>query len=382
MTCRLVDPKRVPARPALLSLKLAWSLGRAPHRDRGWSRASGSTAQAGRAPRATGLRASYQSPSWRRRGTVLADDPLLTCCVPASTIRPAGPRVVVDRRLRLPATSRLAVIACEVPVWSWPGGGEPAAGGGPRRARASRSAADGRRCRGGLGDARGARIMRVPAEGGAGLAAALCGSGWSTGSLFEGAAAPRWRIGRRRRPRWSAWPMRRAGGGWPRCRWDDRDGAGRGRPGVEAEGLFTDHDHIGARRGRARRRVLARHRGRDDLPLDEVALGASVAHSGVCLTVAQTMPGASHVSSLARDAGADHLGRLARRAPGSTWSARCGSATSWAAIWCSGMWTLSARSWRWRRPGAPGGSRWRCRRRSAALFAVKGRLRWMGSRSP
>ena len=34
-----------------------------------------------------------------------------------------------------------------------------------------------------------------------------------------------------------------------------------------------------------------------DLPLDEVALGASVAHSGVCLTVVEKMPGALRVQA-------------------------------------------------------------------------------------
>ncbi len=49
-------------------------------------------------------------------GTALADDPLLTCRLPGMAgLSPI--RVVLDARLRLPAASRLARSAREVPVW-------------------------------------------------------------------------------------------------------------------------------------------------------------------------------------------------------------------------------------------------------------------------
>jgi diaminohydroxyphosphoribosylaminopyrimidine deaminase/5-amino-6-(5-phosphoribosylamino)uracil reductase len=49
-------------------------------------------------------------------GTVLADDPLLTCRLPG--MAPQSPvRVVLDRALRLPGTSRLVHSARETPLW-------------------------------------------------------------------------------------------------------------------------------------------------------------------------------------------------------------------------------------------------------------------------
>jgi len=49
-------------------------------------------------------------------GTALADDPALTCRLPGLEVR-SPVRVVLDRRLRLPPTSRLAATAREVPTW-------------------------------------------------------------------------------------------------------------------------------------------------------------------------------------------------------------------------------------------------------------------------
>jgi diaminohydroxyphosphoribosylaminopyrimidine deaminase/5-amino-6-(5-phosphoribosylamino)uracil reductase len=49
-------------------------------------------------------------------GTVLADDPLLTCRLPG--MEPQSPvRVVLDRSLRIPGSSRLVHSAREVPLW-------------------------------------------------------------------------------------------------------------------------------------------------------------------------------------------------------------------------------------------------------------------------
>jgi diaminohydroxyphosphoribosylaminopyrimidine deaminase/5-amino-6-(5-phosphoribosylamino)uracil reductase len=49
-------------------------------------------------------------------GTVLADDPLLTCRLPGMAVR-SPVRVVLDSYLRLPLESRLAATAREVPLW-------------------------------------------------------------------------------------------------------------------------------------------------------------------------------------------------------------------------------------------------------------------------
>lgn len=49
-------------------------------------------------------------------GTVLADDPQLTCRLPGLDSR-SPVRVVIDRHLRIPATSRLIVDAHRIPTW-------------------------------------------------------------------------------------------------------------------------------------------------------------------------------------------------------------------------------------------------------------------------
>ena len=49
-------------------------------------------------------------------GTVLADDPLLTCRLPGMEAR-SPVRVVLDRALRMPGTSRLVHSARETPLW-------------------------------------------------------------------------------------------------------------------------------------------------------------------------------------------------------------------------------------------------------------------------
>ena len=49
-------------------------------------------------------------------GTVLADDPLLTCRLPGMEVR-SPVRVVLDRALRIPGSSKLVHSARETPLW-------------------------------------------------------------------------------------------------------------------------------------------------------------------------------------------------------------------------------------------------------------------------
>src|SRR5262245_20009575 len=57
-------------------------------------------------------------------GTVLSDDPLLTCRLPGMADR-SPVRVVLDSQLRLPLDSRLVATAREVPLWIMAGEGAP-----------------------------------------------------------------------------------------------------------------------------------------------------------------------------------------------------------------------------------------------------------------
>jgi diaminohydroxyphosphoribosylaminopyrimidine deaminase/5-amino-6-(5-phosphoribosylamino)uracil reductase len=59
-------------------------------------------------------------------GTVIADDPLLTCRLPGMAAR-SPVRIVLDRSLRLPAASRLARSARDVPLWIVASEGAPVA---------------------------------------------------------------------------------------------------------------------------------------------------------------------------------------------------------------------------------------------------------------
>jgi diaminohydroxyphosphoribosylaminopyrimidine deaminase / 5-amino-6-(5-phosphoribosylamino)uracil reductase len=79
-------------------------------------------------------------------GTALADDPLLTCRLPGME-KDSPVRIVVDGELRLPATSRLAQTAREIPLWVFAG---------------SNAAFEREQTL----DATGAHIMRVPSRDG------------------------------------------------------------------------------------------------------------------------------------------------------------------------------------------------------------------------
>jgi len=96
----------------LVTLKLATSLdGRLA------TRSGASRWITGEAARARGhwLRATHDA-IMIGSGTALADDPSLTCRLPG--LEASSPvRIVLDGRLRLPPTSRLAATAAEVPTW-------------------------------------------------------------------------------------------------------------------------------------------------------------------------------------------------------------------------------------------------------------------------
>ncbi len=107
----------------------------------------------------------------------------------------------------------------------------------------------------------------------------------------------------------------------------------------------------------------------------DIALGASIACSGCCLTVVETGDGQFAVQGLGRDPRAHHLGRLGRRQPGQSGAARCGSATSSAVIWCRAM-STGSRGWcrASRSPAARVGSS-SCRPASSAWWRPRDRSR-------
>jgi diaminohydroxyphosphoribosylaminopyrimidine deaminase/5-amino-6-(5-phosphoribosylamino)uracil reductase len=110
-------------------------------------------------------------------GTVLADDPMLTCRLPGME-KDSPVRIVADVLSRLPVHSRLVKSAHETPVWALVGTGAPQDAASALRAKGvnvSSSPASG-----GLLDLKGALgllaakgITRLMVEGGPTLAAAL-----------------------------------------------------------------------------------------------------------------------------------------------------------------------------------------------------------------
>lgn len=173
---------RVRAGRPLVTLKLATSLdGRIATRTGASQWITGEVARA----RAHQLRATHDA-ILIGSGTALADDPALTCRLPGLEDR-SPVRVVLDGRLRLPPTSRLAQSAREVPTWV-----VTRAGADPGCAAALEQqgvevltvGVDG----GGRPDVglalaalAGRGITRVLVEGGAELAASSWAPAWSTG---------------------------------------------------------------------------------------------------------------------------------------------------------------------------------------------------------
>lgn len=134
-------------------------------------------------------------------GTVLADDPELTCRIPGYRKTP-DLRVVVDSRLRTPAAARLAATAATVPTWFLHRADADAG-----RAQALRDA--------------GARLIEVAgAEGGVDLAAGMqaLGAAGLTRVLVEGGAQVAGgllRLGLVDRIAWFHAPGVMGGDGWP-----------------------------------------------------------------------------------------------------------------------------------------------------------------------
>ena len=272
-------------------------------------------------------------------GTVLSDDPHLTCRLPGMLER-SPVRVVLDARLRMPLASRVIATARETPTWVF------ARAGGvrrwPRRScapRASRCCAsprqDGRLDLAQVLKALAERgITRLMVEGGPTVAAAFVQA-----DLVDEAALFR-----------SPKPLGADGidalEGLPLDRADASRlksvalGGGRRRYArtVRADakmftGITTDVGEVIAVRQQAeglRRLSIA-----CGYPRASIALGASIACSGVCLTVVETgEAGRPHRFSVDAAAETLRMTTAGRGGParGSISSARSRSATSSAAI--------------------------------------------------
>jgi len=109
-------------------------------------------------------------------GTVLADDPDLTCRLPGVAPRPVL-RIVADGRLRTPPTARLVRTAREVPTLIATRPGHPEAALAPFRAAGVEVLEGPPGIAALLGALGGRGITRVLAEGGAGIAASLLREG-------------------------------------------------------------------------------------------------------------------------------------------------------------------------------------------------------------
>ena len=105
-------------------------------------------------------------------GTALADDPDLTCRLPGARSRPLV-RIVLDRRARLPPTSRLASTARDTPVWLLHDTGAPGAEALAALGVQTTAIPPGSNTQAALESLAAAGLTSILVEGGATLAAAL-----------------------------------------------------------------------------------------------------------------------------------------------------------------------------------------------------------------
>jgi diaminohydroxyphosphoribosylaminopyrimidine deaminase / 5-amino-6-(5-phosphoribosylamino)uracil reductase len=115
-------------------------------------------------------------------GTVLSDDPLLTCRLPGMEAR-SPVRIVLDRRLRTPATSRLVRSARSTPLWVMSSELAEAPAAAILGANGAQVIRLGSRSKGGLDLSEVVRalaergITRLLVEGGARVASSFVGAG-------------------------------------------------------------------------------------------------------------------------------------------------------------------------------------------------------------
>ena len=322
-------------------------------------------------------------------GTALADDPMLTCRLPGLADR-SPVRVVLDRRLRLGLDSQLTRSAAELPVWLFTASGDAAStarlgAAGVTRVPAGRDAVGPHAARG-LGDAGGAGY-HAPAGRGRRHAGDRVPPERLVDRLYQfeaplligadGIPLPMpWRS--------TAWSTPRAGGGSRSGRWDRTGWACSSRCGKPCEGrMFTGIvSHVGEVRCR---------------PGDPGRAGTGRRERPATARASSWVPRCPcrHLPDPRREGRADCTRSRPRTRPWpgppsgagargsrSIWSARCGSATSWAGIWCSVM------SMRWARSPASSGRRLlparvrQCRPPWRRCWRSKARSPSMGSRSP
>ena len=243
-------------------------------------------------------------------GTVVADDPLMTVRLPGLAAKPL--RIVLDRDLSLSARSRVMLTAAEAPTLVVAGEAAtcPAALSGVEILRAP-VGPDGRLDLGAVLVLLAARgVTRILSEGGPRVAEHLLAHSLVDGPHAVHVAETPGR--RRRRP---GLELGRANRHRPRLH-DARRASDRRRPlapllhrGLMFTGLVTD---VGTIEHVAEGASLKRVRLRSGYPAEGIALGASIACGGPCLTVVSAEP-AAEGSIFAVEVGAETLARTTAR---------------------------------------------------------------------